>query len=361
MRVAILVKEFPPDVIGGTETQTERMAAALSSAGQDVTVYTKSYGTPNDDETRAFDVVRVPNLRTSPFISTMTFVLLATLYLLKDARRYDVLQCMMIYPNGFVGYLVNKVRGVPYVAWIRGGDYYFMKENRIKRWTIRRVFSDTLVLTVSDRVIEDVEAEFRNTTLRAVTNGIEMPEETAAGDAIVFVGRLKEQKGVHVLLRAVADVDVSVLIVGDGPERSALERLADELSVDATFVGEVHPEEVPEYLRRGTLFALPSIRGEGGAPNAVLEAMASGLPVVVTDTGGMIRTIDAKDVGVMVEPGDREALRAAIEDLLDDAERRRRMGENARAYVRERHAWPAIVDELEDVYERVRSDRVRTG
>lgn len=352
MRIAILVKEFPPDVIGGTETQSRRMAAALEDRGHDVTVYTKRYGTGHDGDF-PFEVVRVPNLRAGPFVSTLTFVLAATVMLVLHIRRFDVVQCMMIYPNGFVGYVVNRLRAAPYFAWIRGGDYYFMKDNRIKRWMMERVFEDTLVLTVSDKVIGDVHAEFPDARLRTVSNGITIPDETADGEAIVFVGRLKEQKGVGTLLRALEPVDAPLLIVGDGPHREALESVADELGVDATFVGEVEPEAVPEYLARGRLFVLPSVRGEGGAPNAVLEAMAAGLPVVVTDTGGMIQWIDDADVGHMVPPGDIDALREAIEDVIADDRRRQRMGERARDIVRERHSWDAIVTELESVYNAV--------
>lgn len=356
MRVALLVKEFPPDVIGGTETQTKRMARELDAAGHDVTVYTKAYPGGSDDGDVAYDVVRVPNWHVSPFVSTLTFVLAATLLLLRDAGEYDVLQCMMIYPNGFVGRVVNALRGLPYFAWIRGGDYYFMKDTPVKRRMIASVLGDTLVLAQTEQVAADVRSEFDARDLRVLGNGVDVPERHADGDDIVFVGRLKEQKGVDVLLRAVDGLDESVLVVGGGPARADLEALAERLDVDAEFVGEVPPESVVDYLSRGKLFVLPSVRGEG-LPNAVLEAMAVGLPVVVTDTGGVADAVVEHETGYVVDPGDESVLRERIERVCADDKRREQMGRAARVWVVENHSWKTIVSELENIYEQV-VDRV---
>lgn len=158
--VAILVKEFPPDVIGGTETQSMRMASELQQrTDHEVTVYTKSYPGA-DPHTPEFDLVRVPNWHVNDFISTLTFLLDAFLYLLRDWSRIYVLHCMMIYPMGFLRSLVHMVTGISYFAWIRGGDYYFMKDNRLKRWMIDRVFRDTLVLVQTEAVRNAVLREF---------------------------------------------------------------------------------------------------------------------------------------------------------------------------------------------------------
>ncbi|QUO46919.1 glycosyltransferase family 4 protein [Halorubrum ruber] len=348
-KIAILVKEFPPDVIGGTETQTKRMARELDGAGHEITVYTKAYKTDQSDDSLPYEVVRVPNWRISPFVSTLTFVLAATFFLLRDAREYNILQCMMIYPNGFIGRVVNTLRGLPYFAWIRGGDYYFMKDTPVKRWMIRSVLREARVLVQTERIAADVRSEFDESSLTVLGNGVDIPSVTAEGDEIVFVGRLKDQKGVDVFLRAVAGLNESVLIVGDGPERENLEALAERLNVDAEFAGEVPPDVVPDYLRRGKLFVLPSVRGEG-LPNAVLEAMAVGLPVIVTDTGGAADAVVDGETGYLVSPGDEDALGDRIEQLCRDEDRRERMGEAARAWVVKNHGWETIVDSLEDVY-----------
>ncbi|WP_435063652.1 glycosyltransferase family 4 protein [Halobaculum sp. EA56] len=350
-RIAILVKEFPPDVIGGTETQTERMARELGKRGYDVTVYTKSYGGSSNNAPEEYDVVRLWNLRWSPFVSTLTFVIAAFLVLVRHRKRYDVLQCMMIYPNGYIGYLVSILTSVPYLAWVRGGDFYFMKENPIKRFMISTVLSDTLVLVQTEQVKRDIRREFGSGVLEVVGNGVSIPDACADGEAITFVGRLKEQKGVHNLIRSLDGLDERLRVVGDGPERARLEELAASLDVDVRFVGEVPPDEVERYLLDAGVFVLPSVRGEG-LPNAVLEAMAVGLPVIATDTGGVSDVIRDGENGYLVPPDDVEILRDRIESF-QSPEKRRSMGASARTFVQQHYAWDSIVDQLGDVYERV--------
>ncbi|MDG5775378.1 glycosyltransferase family 4 protein [Haloarculaceae archaeon H-GB2-1] len=357
MNVGILVKEFPPDVIAGTETQTLRMARELQErTDHDVTVYTKAYPGPEEHGDEPFDLVRIPNWRRSPFLSTLTFVLFSFVYVLRDARKLDVLQCMMIYPCGFVGYLVSLLTGLPYFAWIRGGDFYFAKENPVKRWLMQRVFDDALVLVQADTVRRDVLAEFPDAELSVLGNGVDLPDQRAAGDSVVFVGRLKGQKGADVLLRAMDGVDERLVVVGDGPERESLEALAADLDVDAAFVGEVEPEAVGDYLRDGQVYVLPAVAGEG-LPNAMLEAMAVGLPVVATDIAGIPDVVADGENGYVVDPGDEDALRERIETVCSDDAIRTRLGENARTYVEDHHSWDAMVDRLDRLYRRVREGR----
>jgi glycosyltransferase involved in cell wall biosynthesis len=352
VQVAILVKEFPPDVIGGTETQTKRLAGELQARTEhEVTVFTKSYPSSADVDVE-YEVVRVPNWHLTPFVSTLTFVLSALLLLLLRYREFDVLQSMMIYPTGFVGYLCSTIVGLPYFAWIRGGDYYFMKENAIKRGMIRRVLHDTLVLVQTEGIRTDVAEEFPQSELRVLGNGVDLPDATADGKAVIFVGRLEEQKGVNTLIDAMAGLHERLVVVGDGSERDALEARAADRSVDVDFVGEVPPEAVTDHLLRAQLFVLPSTRGEG-LPNAVLEAMAVGLPVVGTDTGGVADAIVEGETGYVVDPGDTDALGTRITELCSDDEKRQQMSKAARTYIREHHDWQYITSELDDVYREI--------
>lgn len=350
MRLAIVVKDFPPDMIGGTETQTKRMATVLANRDHDVTVFTKRYGDHDDTEV-PFEVVRVPNLRTNPFISTMTFLLVCTIMLTRRASEFDICQCMMIYPNGFLGYVVKRLTGLPYLAWIRGGDYYFMKDIAWKRWMIKRVLKDTRVLVQAPEIKADVQAEFpsHDHELSILGNGVEVPESTADGDDVLYVGRLAPMKGVSVLIRAMADINASLTIVGDGSERSQLESLSDKLEADTTFVGEIPAEAVDDYYRTAEVFCLPST-GDEGLPNAVLEAMSWGLPCVTTDSGGLLSLVGEGDRGYVVPKDNSERLEERLAQLLADPDRRLTIGENAREYVLANHSWTAIVDTLEGHY-----------
>jgi phosphatidylinositol alpha-1,6-mannosyltransferase len=143
----------------------------------------------------------------------------------------------------------------------------------------------------------------------------------ASGPVVVSVARLVPIKGLDLLVRACAPragdaAPIHVVVVGEGPERARLRRLATALGVPLHLVGAVPREEVPAWLRLGDVYAQPSRtlanRRAEGMPLATLEALAAGLPVVVSDSGGLAE-LGARDRGVRVVPaGDVAALAAAL-------------------------------------------------
>ena len=152
---------------------------------------------------------------------------------------------------------------------------------------------------------------------------------------IITVTRLVEQKGLDVLLRACAEVFRAVpswrlAVVGDGPLREELECLADQLGIADRIEWLGHVNDPAPYLRAAEFFVLTS-RFEG-SPNALLEAMAVGLPAVVSDASpGPIELIGGTAAGLVVPVGDVAATSAAILKLAQDADLRGRLGEAAQA------------------------------
>jgi glycosyltransferase involved in cell wall biosynthesis len=355
MNVAIAVKEFPPDVIGGTETQTKRMAGELAARGHDVTVFTKRYDRSHEDDDIEYEVRRVWNLEWSPFLSTLTFLVAALFAVVRRADEFDCLQCMMLYPIGFLGYVMNLLTGLPYFAWVRGGDYYLMRDVRWKRWMMRAVLTDTLVLTQAADIRTDIRADFDSvdSNVEVLGNGVSIPDERApcSDRTVLYLGRLAPKKGLEYLIEAAAELDgpYELVVVGDGERRDDLEALAERLNVSVTFEGFVDPDAVGDYYRSADVFVLPSIEGEG-TPNAMLEAMAWGLPVVGTDSGGVGETLRDGETGYLVPMRDSSALADAVQTLLDDGERRREMGEAARRYASEHHSWDSLAESLEQIY-----------
>ncbi len=160
------------------------------------------------------------------------------------------------------------------------------------------------------------------------------------GRQVVSVGRLDVVKGYTVLLDAVAAMvaggaDVVLTLVGDGPDRAALERQADRLGLGArvTFPGARSPAEVVDELAGADVFVLPSFAE--GVPVSLMEAMASGLPVVATRVGGVAELVDDGRSGLLVAPGDGDGLARAVGALLADASARTDMGRAGRARVEE--------------------------
>ena len=154
------------------------------------------------------------------------------------------------------------------------------------------------------------------------------------GALLAFAGRLGPQKAVGVLLSALADVhDVALVIAGDGPDRAALERRVRELGLEGRvrFLGGVPREQVLRLFRAADASVLSS--AWENFPHTVVEALAVGCPVIATAVGGVPEVVRDGVNGLLVRPGDPEALREAIERFFADDELRRRLAEAAPASV----------------------------
>ncbi len=154
--------------------------------------------------------------------------------------------------------------------------------------------------------------------------------ETQDGGYTLYFGRLSQEKGIDVLLKAAAAAGVRALIAGDGPERSALETLASKLSAHAQFLGHKAGSELWELVSRASSVVLPSVWYEN-APKSVLEAQGQGRIVIASDIGGIPELVTHGETGFLFEPGDV----AGLEQLLTEvhtmsASEKERIGGSAR-------------------------------
>ncbi|HET8814096.1 MAG TPA: glycosyltransferase [Solirubrobacterales bacterium] len=166
---------------------------------------------------------------------------------------------------------------------------------------------------------------------------------------VLTPARLDEQKGHAVLLEAIAGVaDAHFLLAGEGPERERLESLAQELGIAdrVRFLG--RREDVPQLLAACDVFALPSLYE--GSSLAVLEAMAAGIPIVSSAIGGTDELIEDGRSGLLVPPGDVEALAAALRRLLGDQELRRSLATHARERVEAGLTREQMAERVTEVY-----------
>ena len=173
--------------------------------------------------------------------------------------------------------------------------------------------------------------------------------------AVLTVSVLREGKGLDVLLQAAPTVVASVpdavfLVAGDGPSRDALRARAAELGLSERVRWLGFRRDIRDLLAAADLFVLPTLRD--ALPTALLEAMAAGLAVVASDTGGIPEIVEAPALGRLVPPSDPEALARAIAHLLTHPAERSAMGEVARDHVRARFSTRAWIERLEVVYGR---------
>jgi len=170
-------------------------------------------------------------------------------------------------------------------------------------------------------------------------------------DSYVFVGRLYANKGVETAVRAAARAGVKLDVVGDGPERQRLERLASELSPDRiAFHGFQTGEALEKIRRRARAVVVPSIWYENG-PFVILEAMGLGLPVMGSDIGGIPEMVQHNVTGMLVKPGSVDDWIQAFKNMeTKSPDQRRAMGQAGRLAVRQGWNWETHLKKLEDVY-----------
>jgi len=191
-----------------------------------------------------------------------------------------------------------------------------------------------------------------------------LPSGFAPPDAVVIgtVGRIQKVKDHATLLRAFAALATAdagfaararLAIVGDGPLLGDLRSLADSLGIAAATWFSGNRTDVADVLRAFDAFALPSLNE--GISNTILEAMASGLPIVATAVGGNVELVDDGSTGRLVVPGDVAALAAALGDYVAEPDRRLAHGRRARTVATERFSLPAMVASYQRVYEELAS------
>lgn len=264
-----------------------------------------------------------------------------------------------------------RIAGVPIIITSRRGLSYFKarKPHYLLAERLANRMTD-LIVANSGAVREDVirQEKVEPSKARVVYNGIdpslyEVPADPTLraslgiSEKVKIVGvvaNLIHYKGHRFLLQACPEVkrkipEARILLIGDGPLRGELEALAKELHVkeEVLFLGS--RQEIPELLALMDLAVLPSL--EEGFPNAVLEAMAAGKPVVATKVGGIPEAVVHGETGLLVPPKDPEALAQAITSLLSDPELARKMGHAGRERVNKAFGLDRMIREMEGLYE----------
>ncbi|MBA7530296.1 N-acetyl-alpha-D-glucosaminyl L-malate synthase [subsurface metagenome] len=266
---------------------------------------------------------------------------------------------MMLIPNGFIGIIAKKIFGIPTVAWVRGGDWYLSRDNVFKKIMIEMVLRHSnLILTQADTIKKDILCEYPNTKIKVVPNAVDTEHEKANGEGIIFVGNLVERKGVKNLVLAIQELrkrgykELRTTIVGAGPEKENLMKMAYGTGI--AFIGGVPPEKVGEYIKKHSIFVLPSVKGEG-LPNVILEAMSFGLPVIATRIAGTPDVVKHGETGFLVEPDNPIELADGILKVYANNRLRENMRMKTLQEIK-KYSWDSVISQLEDIYRNVLMD-----
>ena len=384
----LLNYEYPP-IGGGAGNATANMARELAGLGHRVRVVTAAFaGQQRREAVDGFEVWRIPAVRRhadhcSP-LEMLTFLASASVALpvMQRTFRADACICFFGIPCGPAAWLLDALCGVPYVVSLRGGDvpgfqpYDLAGYHRVTGPLIRFLWRGAARVVANSQGLAALARKTAGQTpIAMIPNGVDTarffpeptsgptsgrtpgpggwPEATGVPDGsgpvrLLFVGRVVRQKGLDVLLAALAELpsglDWSLDIVGDGPSRPALAEQAARLGLAGRvrFAGWAARAAMPDILRAADLFVFAS-RDEG-MPNAVLEAMASGLPVAATRISGNEELVLDGETGLLVPPDDVAALAGALGRLLGDRDLRRRLGAAGRERVVREYSWRSVAE-----------------
>ncbi len=375
--VAFIVHNL--DVAGGMEQQAARLAQALVRRGLAVTLVTSAEvpgwgpllprGFRILDAREGSSVVRVPFFGNWAYADRMRLLEAVAAHVLAR-RRVDVIYGVQ-FTGGVhaarVAGLLPRPTAVKFACAGEHGDFAAVARSAGQGFEEALARIDRYVC-ISDEVAREASAAgLARERFARIANGVSLarfspegpraalPELGLAPDrrVILFVGRHDAQKRLDVLLRAMPAILARVpgarlACAGRGPDRAALEALARELGVHdrVAFLGA--REDVPGLLRAASVLVLPS--ASEGIPNVVLEAFASGTPVVATDIPGTRDVARHEREALLVPVGDAAALAASVVRLLEDRALAERLADAARARVLEEFDLERIADRYAELF-----------
>ncbi len=307
------------------------------------------------------------------------FLQSATLYLslvfkiakLNRRKKIDVINAQWMYPDGVAATYAAKTLGIPVVVSALGCDInlYATTAYPVRRFqimnTLRTAEQSIAISSAQSKVMsEDLGADARK--LSIVLNGVNQDlfriqnrDECVrkfsldpANQYILYVGRLSDEKGIIPLLKAIGilhkenlDPRVKLLVIGNGELWDECQALANALGITdrVIFKGERPYSEIVDWMGAATLHCLPSYRE--GCPNVVLEALASGRPVIATRVGSVPEVLRESN-GVIAEPGDESSIAAAIKKGLQTSWNE----QDIRASVKD-FTWQKMADRYKSIFE----------
>ena len=381
LRVALLTREYPPEVYGGAGVHVTYLARELAPL-VDLTVHCQGADRPGAVAHRPWDLLADANQALQVMSTDLSMTAGVGPEIGPETDGAQLVHSHTWYAN-LGGHLAAMLYGIPHVMTMHslealrpwkaeqlGGGY------RLSTWCERvSAGSAAAVVAVSDGMRADIMTAYPEISaerIRVIRNGIDTTEyhpdrgtdvlERYGIDLsrpyVIFVGRITRQKGVPVLLRAAAGLVPQAQLVlcagqADTPELEAeVTGLVDGLRATrsgAVWIPEMLPKrEVIQLLTHATVFAIPSIYEPLGIVN--LEAMACGTAVVGSRTGGIPEVVVDGETGLLVPPGEPEPLAEALNALIRDPDRAAAMGQAGRKRAVAEFGWAAIAAQTAALY-----------
>jgi len=368
--------QYAPAADGGAARQAQLLAERLAARGRRIGVVTARYpGTSRFDRVAGVDVYRVWAIPEAGRFSA-TFLPSLARFLLLHGRRYDIWHAHQAFYNAGVALRVARLWGsrcvVKDAASGPYGDIARLRRICFGGWVRKQLLAaDAIVSLNSEMTQELLIAGIDATRIRRIPNGVDCqmfapPSAERRREArlrlgvppdgvlAVFAGRLAEDKGTGFLIDAWQMVEQrcagepwTLLVAGEELGKGQYRLRGEQKLRHATFVGKV--SDVRPLLHAADFLVHPSLTE--GLSNIVLEAMAVGLPVIGTRTGGLTEQVEDGLTGILVPPGDAPSLSVAIVALARDQARRVSMGRAGRLKAENAFNVESVVDAYEELYD----------
>ncbi|WP_174301744.1 glycosyltransferase family 4 protein [Caulobacter sp. S45] len=379
MRVCFVSRRFFP-AVSGMSIYATNLLREMVAAGHDVTLVSQFYGGGHASVYGGGPPPPVPGVRVIGLEALgeqdggdfeRDIVTLADTIVAEHAERpFDILHAQYAYPTGWATLLTSRRTGVPNLVSVQGGDGHWVGSCcETHRLAMVRTLDHAGALLIGGESFRDEVCERLGTSpgrFTLVPGAVDTAQfHPADGERppgplrILYHGRVDRRKGVLDFLEALHSLDRPELawcasISGIGPDLEPARALAAErgLTEDRLrFLGYVAYDAAPEVYRAHDLFASPTY--SEGFSNTILEAMASGLPVLSCRAVGVVDCLRDGETSLLVEPGDVAAQAGALERLLSDAALRARLADAALAECRRTYSWTAVGREIMAVYHRL--------
>jgi glycogen(starch) synthase len=366
MRILRVAQRTYPEVAGGGAYHVHAMSRDQAAMGHEVTVLT--IGEESREQRDGYRVVRYPPT-VAPLGNEVSLSLAR--YLRRAAVEFDIVHAHShLYFSTNLAALLRRLGGPPLAITNHGLYSQTAPESvfdaylrTVGRWTFD---SANVIFCYTDEDRRRLRELGVNASIAVVPNGIdtsrftpEGPLDSALdvhGPVVLFVGRLVDGKQPEVAVSAFAEVheqypNATLVVAGEGPCREQLESRVAEAGLDSAvrFLGHVAYDRMPTIYRSADVLLLPS-RAEG-LPRTVLEALASGVPVVVSDLPVLEKVVAG--AGITVDSDDTAGFALALDDLLSRPERREEYGRVGRERVAAAHDWKSTVARTTEALERV--------
>jgi len=362
MRVGLLIGR---NQIGGAERQVSLLAQGLHAQGVPVTVFFMSRPIPFDRGNRFdFGGIRCVHLWDTRFTRSLSIRYFARCL---KRHRIDVLHMFNL---GAVEYGLPAARLAAVTHTIGSVRGIIFSVDSAIRSRLTKVCREVAFITCNCKAIRDLMVDCTVCApekIRIIRNGIvpgegagkRVPRKEKDGFCVILVGTLKDVKDPLCFVKSAfrvleSQAGCTFLIAGDGELRGEVERMisGSRWAQRFSLLGRVPPEKIPY----GRADLLVSTSKREGSSNAVLEALANGLPVVGTHVGGTRELLTGKPFGRLVAPGDTEAIARAIREFYDkDENDLERLSREALAFIREHHSVDRLVAQHLDLYQEVLS------